>query len=105
MLTREEADNLCGAINEDPDLTNSAKGIFFREIKQYIEKPRTEEIIIDKLSENIENYFKLNENKINKIYSLDGTQWATAAVLETKLNEVIKAINQLIDLVEHKNVN
>lgn len=40
-----------------------------------------------------------------KIDFLNGTQWATAAQLEIKLNQVIEAVNELMERWENKNVN
>jgi hypothetical protein len=113
MLTREEAIDLGSFINECADKLVSTAGmnIVYDEkcfshsihcrLRDLTEKIAIGEPIPDEIFKSVENYFKLNKKKINKIYLLEGTQWANTAALEIKLNQVIGVINQLIDLVEH----
>jgi hypothetical protein len=116
MLNTEEANSILeiiGGIVNMPGcdscerMATSVRRISKR-IQDLTEKPDQKEFeITDRISENVKRYFKFKRSaplKSTKIDLLDGEQWATNAQLEMRVNQLIEAVNELIDRVENKNV-
>lgn len=103
MLNREESESLFIELaRKFIERAEDYKNITIEQIlERYTEKSAPE--IPESIKGNIKKYFKLNE-RVEKLELLYGNPFGNH-LLESKINEIIKTFNQIIGMLEIKDVN